>query len=307
MEPLADVIMLLRPRAVGTKVIQGAGRWAVCRSRVAYAGFGLVLAGECWLTVDGHETLRLATGDFVLMPASRAFTMASDLACEVVSLNAQEALACQVREVRYGDPDLEPDFKLLGGYFQLDSINRSLLGGLLPTIVHIQASDPAAGRLKRTINSIVEEALADRSGRDLVIDRLIEVLLVEALRFRTESVDAIGRPGLLVGLADPLLARALRRLHSDVAHAWSVEELARAAGLSRSVFSERFSLKVGVPPMQYLMDWRMALAKAMLQRDTPPLEAVAAAIGYQSASAFSTAFRREVGSPPGHFARTTTG
>ena len=84
------------------------------------------------------------------------------------------------------------------------------------------------------------------------------------------------------------------------------ESLARAAGLSRSVFSERFSQKVGAPPMQYLMDWRMALAKAMLQRDAPPLEAVAAAIGYQSASAFSTAFRREVGSPPSHFARTTT-
>jgi hypothetical protein len=94
-------------------VIQGAGRWAVRRSRVTYAGFGIVLAGECWLTVDGHETLRLAAGDFVLIPASRAFTTASDLACEVVLLNAQEALACQAGEVRYGNPDLEVDFKML--------------------------------------------------------------------------------------------------------------------------------------------------------------------------------------------------
>jgi AraC-like DNA-binding protein len=270
-----------------------------------FAGFGLVLIGECWLAVDGHRPVRLAKGDFVLMPANPGFTIASDLACEVVSLHAQED--CQAGGVRYGDPDLEAEFKQLGGYFELDSVNRSLLGGLLPTLVHIQASDPAAGRLKRTIDSIVEEALADRPGRDLVVDRLIEVLLVEALRFRCEGVDAIGQPGLIAGLADPLLARAMRRLHGDVAHAWSVEELARAAGLSRSVFSQRFSQKVGVPPMRYLMDWRMALAKAMLQRDTPPLEGVAAAIGYQSASAFSTAFRREVGSPPSHFARTTTG
>ena len=271
------------------------------------AGFGLVLIGECWLALDGHKPVRLAKSDFVLMPANPGFTTASDLTCEVVSPDTQEALACQAGEVRYGDPDLEADFKLLGGYFELDSANRSLLGGLLPTLVHIQASDPVAGRLKRTIDSIVEEALADRPGRDLVVDRLIEVLLVEALRFRSEGVDAIGQPGLLAGLADPLLARALRRLHGDVAHAWSVEELAREAGLSRSAFSERFGQKVGVPPMQYLMEWRMALAKAMLQRDAPPLEAVAAAIGYQSASAFSTAFRREVGSPPSHFARTTTG
>jgi len=307
MEPLADVITLLGPRAVGTKVIQGAGRWAVRRPRMDLADFGLVLIGECWLEVDGHNPVRLATGDFVLMPANPGFTMASDLACEVVSLKAQEALACQAGEVRHGDPDLEADFKLLGGYFQLESVNRGLLSGLLPTLVHIQASDPAAGRLKPTIDSIVEEALADRPGRDLVVDRLIEVLLVEALRFRSEGVHAIGQPGLLAGLADPLLARSLRRLHGDVAHAWSVEELAREAGLSRSAFSERFGQKVGVPPMQYLIEWRMALAKAMLQRDTPPLEAVAAAVGYQSASAFSTAFRREVGSPPSHFARATTG
>jgi AraC-like DNA-binding protein len=307
MEPLADVITLLGPRAVGTKVIQGAGRWAVRRPRMDLADFGLVLIGECWLEVDGHNPVRLATGDFVLMPANPGFTIASDLACEVVSLNAQEALACQAGEVRHGDPDLEADFKLLGGYFQLESVNRGLLSGLLPTLVHIQASDPAARRLKPTIDSIVEEALADRPGRDLVVDRLIEVLLVEALRFRSEGVDAIVQPGLLAGLADPLLARSLRRLHGDVAHAWSVEELAREAGLSRSAFSERFGQKVGVPPMQYLIEWRMALAKAMLQRDTPPLEAVAAAVGYQSASAFSTAFRREVGSPPSHFARATTG
>jgi AraC-like DNA-binding protein len=189
----------------------------------------------------------------------------------------------------------------------LESVNRGLLGGLLPNLVHIQAVDPAAGRLKRMIDSIVEEALADRPGRDLIVDRLIEVLLVEALRFRTEGVDAVGQPGLLAGLADPRLARALRRVHSDVAHPWSVEELATEAGLSRSTFSERFGQKVGTAPMQYLMDWRMAVAKAMLQRDTPPLEVVAAAIGYQSASAFSTAFRREVGSPPSHFARAATG
>jgi len=78
MEPLADVITLLRPRAVGTKVIHGAGRWAVRRSRVAYAGFGLLLIGQCWLAADGHKPVRLATGDFVLMPASRAFTIASE-------------------------------------------------------------------------------------------------------------------------------------------------------------------------------------------------------------------------------------
>src|SRR5258708_24784201 len=111
-----------------------------------FAGFGLVLIGECWLAVDGHKPVRLAKGDFVLVPANPGFTIASDLACEVVSLNAQEAPACQAGEVRYGDPDLEPEFKQLGGYFELDSVNPGLLGGLPPSLVHIQSSDPAPGR-----------------------------------------------------------------------------------------------------------------------------------------------------------------
>lgn len=303
MEPLADIMSLLRPRAVGTKLMQGSGRWGVYRAQTAYAGFGLVLAGQCWLTIDGHAPLRLDTGDFILVPGAPGITIASHIDSDIVSLDAQDPMACQTSQGWYGDQEREADFKQLGGSFELDALNRSLLAALLPAFVHIQAADPAAQRLNRTIKLIVEEALADRPGRELLIERFIEVLLVEALRFHIESVDAIGQPGLLAGLADPPLARALRRLHQDVAHPWSVETLARQAGLSRSVFSARFTQKVGVPPMQYLINWRIALAKAMLQRDAPPLETVAAAIGYQSASAFSTAFKREVGQAPREYAR----
>src|SRR6202035_5192201 len=106
MDPLADVITLLRPRAVGTKVIQGAGRWAVRRPRMDFAGFGLGLIGECWLAVDGHKPVRLAKGDFVLVPANPGLTIASDFACEVVSIDAQGAVDCQASGGRYGDPDL---------------------------------------------------------------------------------------------------------------------------------------------------------------------------------------------------------
>ncbi|GAU84689.1 transcriptional regulator of AraC family [Bosea sp. BIWAKO-01] len=223
---------------------------------------------------------------------------------EPLPFDADEAVARGAGDVRHGDAEREAEFKQLGGYFQLEPGNRGLFAGLLPGLVHIQATDPAAERLARMIDLITEEALANRPGRDLVVDRLIEVLLVEALRFHAERAGAAARPGLLSGLADPLLARALRQLHGDVARGWSVDALARQAGLSRSAFSERFNRKVGVPPMQYLIEWRIALAKAMLQRDAPPpLEAVAAAVGYQSASAFSTAFRREVGSSPSHFTR----
>lgn len=303
MDPLADAVTLLRPHTAGTKIIHGAGRWGLHRSRTVYTGFGLVLKGSCWLVVTGQAPVRLAAGDFVLVPAGSDLTIASDLTCETTPLDSQEDMVCRDREIWYGDPGLVADFTQLGGYFQLDSSNGSLLEGLLPNLIHIQGSNLVAERLKRTIDLIVEEALADRPGRDLIVDRLIEVLLVEALRFSNDYGGAIRQPGLVAGLADPFLARALRLLHADVTHGWSVEALAREAGLSRSAFSERFSQKVGVPPIQYLIDWRMALAKSMLQGDAPPLEEIASVIGYQSASAFSTAFRREVGESPSQFAR----
>jgi len=303
MEPLADIVALLRPRAAATKLIQGAGRWGVRYARVEHAGFGLVLAGACWLSVDGRPPVRLGPGDFVLMPATPGFTIASDLDVEPVAADADAAASA----VRHGDPDGEAEFKQLGGYFQFEPDNRSLLAGLLPDLIHIQAADPAAARLARTIEVITEEALAERPGRDLIVDRLVEVLLVEALRFRPQAAGAAARPGLLEGLADPHLARALRRFHADVARPWTVAELAREAGLSRSAFSARFSQNFGTPPMEYLIEWRMALAKDMLRRAAQPLETVAAAVGYQSASAFSTAFRRQVGRPPSQFARAAAG
>lgn len=301
MEPLADVIALLRPQAVGIKLIEGAGRWAARYDRVEAAGFGLVLAGECRLAVDGQFPLRLAAGDFVLMPATPGFTIGSDPDVLPVAINPDAAPSGS--RLRHGDPEAEAEFKQLGGYFRFDPANVALLSDLLPALVHVRGDDPAAGRLTRTIDLIAEEALADRPGRDLIVERLVEAMLVEALRLRAGAVDALGRPGLLEGLADPHLARALRRLHAEVAAPWTVTRLAREAGLSRSAFSDRFTRKVGAPPMEYLGAWRMARAKDMLRQGAASLETVAAAIGYQSASAFSTAFRRHVGHPPSRFAR----
>jgi AraC-like DNA-binding protein len=243
--------------------------------------------------------LRLSEGDFVLLPPNPGFGFYSDDDVQLTPTHPSNG--GRVEELRHGDQDGEPTFKMLGGHFEYDPANADLLTGLLPAIVHIKR---AALRLAQTIELIADEALNDRPGRDLIVDRLVEVLLIEALRFRPDDVDALARTGLLEGLADTYLARALRSVHADVARHWTVAELAREAGLSRSAFSERFTRKVGMAPMEYLISWRMALAKDLLRREDPPLEKVAAAIGYESASAFSTAFRRQVGKPPGEFARS---
>jgi AraC-like DNA-binding protein len=298
-DPLAAIISLLRPRTVLSKVVSGAGKWSIRYDKVEHPSFCLILDGSCFLDAGEVGVLELREGDFVLLPETPGFTMASDLRLRPTLIAPTPG-----REIRHGARSGPVTMRMLGGWFQVDAANARLLVRVLPPVVHVRRGEAGASRLRRLVEWIGEEAETERPGRDLILERLVEVLLVEALRFRTTSTAREER-GLLAGLSDAGLARALREIHIDVTRKWTVEALGRAAGMSRAVFAERFTRKVGMPPMQYLLEWRMALAKATLRRERPPLAEVAERVGYQSASAFSTAFTRLTGSPPSEFARST--
>jgi AraC-like DNA-binding protein len=291
-DPLAAIISLLRPQTVLSKIISGAGQWSIRKPRYEDPAFCLVLDGSCFLDADGVGVLELQEGDFVFLPAMPGFTLASDLNIKPTLVPFDHS-----RRTRYGAKSGPLTMRLLGGYFRFDRANAQLLVRLLPSVVHIRRDEEGAARVRRVVELIGEEADTDRPGRDLILEHLVQALLIEALRFRPASVARQGQ-GLLAGLSDPALARALREIHVNVARGWSVAELARTAFMSRAVFAERFARKVGMPPMQYLLEWRMAIAKDMLRRDGPPLAEVAERVGYQSASAFSTAFTRLTGCSP---------
>jgi AraC-like DNA-binding protein len=294
-DPLSEVIALLQPRTVFSKRISGAGRWGVRYSDFGQPSFCAVLEGGCRLAVDGHPALTLESGDFVLLPATPGFTMSSFHPAEPVHIDPK-VTAAPVGEVRHGTRGGPPDVRLLGGYFVFDSPDAGLLVSLLPALVHIRGAE----RLSLLVRLVADESNERRSGRDLVLARLVDVLLIEALR----STSGEGTPpGLLRGLADPRLAVAIRQMHAQLARSWTVPELAKKAALSRSAFFERFTRTVGLPPMEYLLAWRMAVAKDLLRRRELGLAAVAERVGYGSASTFSTAFSRHVGEPPGRFAR----
>jgi AraC-like DNA-binding protein len=297
-DPLAAVIELLRPQTVLSKIISGRGRWSVRHAAYEDPSFGVMLDGSCFLDAEGVGAIKLEQGDFVLLPATPGFTFASDL-----SLKPTPVAPSQAAEVRHGTKGGTPAMRMLGGWFRFDRSNAQLLVRFLPSIVLIRRGEPQAARLRRIVELIGEETAERRPARDLILERLVEVLLVEALRVRSATA-ARQEQGLLAGLADPALARALRRLHDDVARRWTVAELARAAGMSRAVFAERFTRKVGMPPMQYLLEWRIAIAKDVLRRERTALAEIAEKIGYQSASAFSTAFTRHAGCSPSAFARS---
>ncbi|WP_051231453.1 AraC family transcriptional regulator [Stutzerimonas azotifigens] len=295
-DPLSEVVTLLRPRTVFSKRISGAGPWGVRYTEFGHPSFCAVLEGRCLLRVEGHDAVTLEAGDFVLLPTTPGFTMTGFEAVRRPPALDPKAAPSAVAEVHHGARDRDPDVRLLGGYFILDSPDPALLSTLLPTLVHVRGAE----RLALLVRLVGEESRERKPGCDLVLARLVEVLLVEALR-ATPGEEA--PPGLLRGLADARLAPALRQMHAQVARAWSVAELAAAAALSRSTFFARFTRTVGLPPMEYLLAWRMALAKDLLRQQGVALTEVAERIGYSSASTFSTAFARHVGQPPGRYAR----
>jgi len=295
-DPLSQVIALLQPRAVFSKRISGAGRWGVRYSDFGQPSFCAVLEGSCRLAVDGHRPLRLERGDFVLLPATPGFTMSGFDAVRPERVDPKLSPS-PTGELRHGTRGGRPDVRLLGGYFLFDSPDAALLVPLLPAVIHVRGVE----RLSVLVRLVGEESNDRKSGRDLVLTRLVEVLLIEALR-STSGDDA--PPGLLRGLADPRLAPAIRQMHGQLSRSWTMAQLARTAALSRSAFFDRFTRIVGLPPMEYLLAWRMAVARDLLRRRDLGVAEVADRIGYGSASAFSTAFNRHVGQPPGRYARS---
>lgn len=296
MDPLSQIVALLRPHAVLSKPITGRGTWGVRYHRYDAPGFGIILDGHAWLTIENESPRLLERGDFLLLPVTPEFSLVSEPGAP-----CKPGIPSNVA-VRHGEQHGDPDFEMLGGTFGVEPVNAALLLGLLPNLVHIRASENDTGRLARVIELIRDECGSEREGRAMILERLLEVLLIEALRWSATREDAIAR-GLLGGMRDPQIARALRAMHAEVKREWTVAELAKQSGKSRSAFAAQFAQIVGCAPMEYLARWRMSLAMDALSRGDASLDRIADDIGYQSASAFSTAFRKRIGRAPGAFAR----
>lgn len=300
MDALSAIVDLLKPRAVGTTVVHGSGRWGVRYSAFGHPGFALALKGPCWLAAEGLASITLETGDFVFFPATPAFTLARD---PRVKPKATKPVPSgePVEELYHGDASAEPSAILLGGHFAFDPINASVLLDLLPRMLHIRSSDPGIGSIAPVVELLKREALEKQAGQALVLTRLVEILLITVLRTAASGPAATG---FLAGLQDPRLAAALRAIHTHTAAPWTLASLACEAGMSRSSFAERFARVVGKTPLSYLLEWRLAVAKDLLARGNMTVAETALAVGYDSASGFSTAFSRETGQSPRAFAES---
>lgn len=293
-DPLAEVVGLLQPAVRYTKLVGAAGRWGVRRADAGHPLYCVVLEGRCRISRKGEPAMTLEAGDFVLVPAATEFTMTGMRTPAARDFN-QAPLLLPSGEFRLGAHDGPPEVCYVIGHCVFASHDAALLVSLLPRLVHIRGD----ARLSTLVHLLGDKSRERRPAREVVMSRLLEVLMIEALR----SAEGAGAaPGLVRGLADARLAAALRRMHEAPAQAWTVADLAREAALSRSAFFDRFSKALGMAPMEYLLAWRMALAKDLLRGGARRVAEVAEQVGYGSASAFSVAFARHVGVPPARFA-----
>lgn len=293
-DPLAEVVTLLQPAARFSKHVAGAGEWRIRRSDAGQPFYCVVLEGGCRLAMDDADPVALQAGDFVLVPA--AFGIAMSSLAPPPAHGDTLPVALGNGHFRIGDPEGPADLRMLAGHCSFGSPDAALLVALLPRFVHVRGES----RLATLVELVGDETREQRPARDVVLSRLLEVLLIEALR---SAAGTAASPGLVRGLADIRLSAAIRAMHAQPARDWTVVDLANEAALSRSAFFERFNRTVGVAPMAYLLAWRMALAKDLLRRRQGGMAEVAERVGYSSASTFSVAFARYVGRPPSQYAR----
>ena len=266
--------------------------------------YHLIARGSCWGHVVGEPPIHLKEGDLIVFPQGDPHVLSS-----APGMRASPDMSVFVRpttplplvyERGGGGPERT---RIVCCFLGCDERPFNPLLTALPRTIHLSGAgnEPASGWLATLLNIAVRESGTARAGRDNILARMSELMFVEAIRRYLETLPP-AQTGWLAGLRDPVVGQALAALHGEPATAWTVESLARAAGVSRSMLADRFAEMVGQPPMQYLALWRMQLASRRLL-EGEPVAGVAAAVGYESEAAFSRAFKKLLGEAPATWRR----
>lgn len=303
MDVLSELLADLRVESTLFCRFEVAEPWAIAYPGARMASFHVVLEGSCLLVVDGRdEPLRLETGDLVVLPHRPAHVLRGSGPALSVPVESFAAGGGDRLQVRHGGAG-ERCVYLCGGFTFSAGGDHPLLSAL-PGVIHVPASRACEQPWLQThLSAIACEASSGRPGAEMVMARLSDVLFVQAVRAHLAALPEVasGWPG---ALRDAPIARALSAMHREPQRAWTVESLGRVAGLSRSQFAERFGKALGEPPLSYLARWRMHRARVLLRDGSVRMGRIARMLGYGSDAAFSTAFKRWNGMPPGEFRKS---
>ncbi|MGO8790500.1 MAG: AraC family transcriptional regulator [Terriglobia bacterium] len=299
MDPLSDVLSLVKPHSYTVGGFDVGGEWSVRFGQHEGVKCYALVSGQCWLAVEGvPDPVRVRAGDCFLLPTGRPFRLASDLGLTPVDAQAlfQFPLNGVIRTYKGGG-----DCFGVGGHFTFASKHAGILLGVLSPIVHIRKETDKSA-MRWSLERMMQELREPQPGSFLVAQQLAYMLLVQALRLHLAE-GLKGGVGWLFALADKQMSAAITSMHDNPAHGWTIQELAERAGMSRSTFALKFKQTVGKSPIEYLTRWRMLLAGDRLVNSGDPISAIAIALGYESESAFSTAFKRVMGCSPRQYSR----
>jgi AraC-like DNA-binding protein len=273
--------------------------------------FHLVTEGSCCVMLprDRGGALQVDAGDLIVVPQGETHVIGSstDLSPESLApllANQVETMPGEVMTLAYGGGGAAT--RMVCGFLAVQDIWRNPLLSALPRLFKVGMRGSSAAWLESSLRFAAEEAASSHAGGATVLAKLSELMFVEAVRRYVDTMPD-DRTGWLAGLRDRFVARALALMHARPAHPWTVEELARGVGMSRSGLAQRFTELLGIPPMQYLAQWRLQLAAQQLRLTDRPLASVAEDVGYESEAAFNRAFKREFGAPPATWRRNAAG
>jgi len=300
-DPFSDILKFTNAETLVTGGFTAGGQWAIRFPAPDKIKFFAVVKGHCRVAIDGEqELLHFKTGDVGLLAAKRSFVIAS-----LPGVDPVDAMALfQSSGGKFAKLGDGGEFSYIGGHVLLDPVSGGLLADVLPPWIHIQAVSPQATAFRWLLDQLVHEQASNLPGSGLASAQLAQLLFIQILRAHLKSSSFLPA-GWLRALGDQRIAPALRLMHTEPGRSWHLEELAKAAAMSRTTFAVRFKEVAGVPPLTYLLNWRIRLAERALHEGATPISELAQSLGYTSESAFSNAFKRVKGLAPKRYRDAT--
>jgi AraC-like DNA-binding protein len=313
MDPMSDIFKTMQIRAVVHSRLEATAPWGFTHSPAEadekakhalpvspseLAHFGMIARGNCWLTVDGiADPLPLTGGDCFLLRPQSAYELRNDPATRAMSFC--DAPRDKDNVIHYGGGGAPTT--IVSGLLSFEKPALKPMTQLLPRLILIKSEQARSLALHTTLQLLAAEMTEQAPGSEVVANRLAEVLFIQAIRAHIASGSENCRPGWLRAIFDPQIGAALKSIHENVEHSWTVGSLAAVAGMSRSVFAARFKELLGQAPLDYVTEWRMQKAVQLLQHRDKKLLEIARSVGYESDAAFSKAFKRVLGATPGDY------